>query len=155
MFTASKTILEVDTIPQVEIDFMNTTHFEEINMVKKLGEVITLYQEGGSNTESEESSISKLLQDWLDHTVAHFERENKLMQETGFPAYTVHSDEHEIALNKMKAVTQAWQQNKDIELVSDYIFTLWPNWFNGHVNSMDMMTAKFAIMNGFNPHESV
>ena len=154
MPTKQKTILEVETIPRVDVDFMNNTHFEEIEMVKDLGKLISAYSENDTPSNTETRQISDALKNWLNHTIPHFERENKLMQETGFPAYGVHSEEHEIALDRMKTVIQAWEQNRDIELVADYVFTLWPAWFNGHVNSMDMMTAKFAIMNGFDPHAS-
>ena len=149
MFEVTKTVLDVETIPRVDIDFMNNTHFEEIEMVKKLGELISAYQEKDEHDDNEITQISKGLKNWLDHTIVHFERENELMQKTGFPAYPVHSQEHEIALEKMKTMIQAWEQKQDIDLIADYIFTLWPEWFNTHVNSMDMMTAKFAKMNGF------
>jgi len=149
MTVIRKTILEAETIPRVEIDFMNNTHFEEVEMVKQLGKLITAYQETDSHSDTEEQKLSQSLQEWLEHTIAHFERENQLMQETGFPAYEIHSNEHEIALNQMKAGIRSWEQDKEIELIADYVFTHWPEWFNTHVNSMDMMTAKFAIMNGF------
>lgn len=155
MFLATKTILDVATIPRVEIDFMNKTHFEEIEMVKNLGTLITAFQEKDTQTDNEIKQIEQGLNNWLEHTKLHFKRENELMQETGFPAFPIHSGEHEIALNKMKTVVQAWEQSNDIELVADYVFNLWPTWFNAHVNSMDMMTAKFAVMNGFNPQQSM
>ncbi len=150
MYTKKKTILDVETIPRVELDFMNNTHFEEIDMVKELGKHISSYLDNDSPPEIDSNRITQLLQAWLEHTIAHFERENELMQETGFPAFSIHSEEHEIALNRMKTIVQVWKENKDIELVADYVFTLWPAWFNGHVNSMDMITAKFARMNGYN-----
>ncbi len=149
-----KTILEVETIPRVDVDFMNNTHFEEIEIVKALGELISAYSENDSHNDTETRQISDALKNWLDHTIPHFERENELMQAIGFPAYGVHSQEHTMALDKMKTVISAWEQNSDIGLVADYVFSLWPNWFNSHVNTMDMMTAKFAIMNGFDPHAS-
>ncbi len=154
MPTKQKTILEVETIPRVDVDFMNNTHFEEIEMVKDLGKLISAYSENDTPSDTETRQISDALKNWLNHTIPHFERENELMQETDFPAYSVHSEEHTIALDKMKTVISAWEKNKDIALVGDYVFTLWPNWFNSHVNTMDMMTAKFAIMNGFDPHAS-
>jgi hemerythrin len=149
----NKTILDAETVPHVEIDFMNNTHFEEIDMVKALGEKISAYQENDNHSDAEINQISKELRAWLDHTIPHFERENELMRETGFPAYGVHSEEHQIALERMKTVINAWEENQDIDLLADYVFTMWPQWFNGHVNSMDMMTAKFAKMNGFNEEQ--
>jgi hemerythrin len=136
-----KIVLEVATTPRVEIDFMNNTHAEEIEMVKDLGELISTYENGSVNTEEDAKEITLRLNSWLEHTVAHFERESKLMQETGFPAYEVHAGEHEAALDRMKSVVQAWEQNADTEILADFTFSFWPNWFNQHVNSMDMMTA--------------
>lgn len=149
MLKKPKTILDNETIPRVELDFMNNTHFEEVEMVKQLGDIIVAYQESSTHSEEEISTISESLHAWLEHTKAHFTRENELMRETQFPAYEIHSEEHRIALYKMETVIKTWNINKDIELVADYVFTLWPEWFNGHVNTMDMMTAKFAVMNGY------
>ena len=150
-----KTILDADQIPLVEIDFMNNTHLEELSIANALGEQVTKYQDGSDTSEKNSSQISELLDKWLAHTIPHFERENKLMQETGFPAFAIHADEHKIALDRFKSVISAWADNKDIDQVTDFIFTFWPNWFNTHVNSMDMMTAKFAVMNGFDPQETI
>ncbi len=149
MLEATKTILDVENIPLVEVSFMNDTHFEEVGIVKNLSKLVSVYQEKNSHTDDEMTQISQALNGWSDHTILHFKRENELMQKTGFPAYSVHSEEHEIALKKMKTMIQAWKQNQDIELVAEYIFTLWPAWFHQHVNTMDMMTAKFAKINGF------
>lgn len=147
--TQTRVILDKETIPHVELNFMNNTHFEEIEMVKNLGILISDYQDGDTPSQNKTDNITQALQVWLDHTEAHFARENELMLETGFPAYAIHSEEHKIALNNMQTTVNAWNTNKDIELISDYVFAMWPAWFNGHVNSMDMMTAKFAIMNGY------
>ncbi len=52
----------------------------------------------------------------------------------------------------MTEIVKEWESSNDIELIADYVFSLWPAWFDQHVNSMDMMTAKFAVMNGYDPH---
>jgi sialic acid synthase SpsE len=52
----------------------------------------------------------------------------------------------------MESVVKAWQENQEFELVENYIFDIWPTWFDGHVNTMDMMTAKFAVINGYSEH---
>ena len=141
----TQTPLNFENIPLVSIQFINQTHLEELEMVNALMERINAQLSGGQNNQE----ISQQLVQWLEHTQAHFARENKLMQETGFPAFSIHSEEHEIALNRMQTVVDAWQQNKDIELVKDYVFTLWPNWFKAHVGTMDKMTAEFAVNNGY------
>ena len=147
--TKPKTILDTETIPRVALDFMNVTHFEEIKMVKEIGKLVSTYQNKEKPIEEDKENLSKALQAWVDHTLAHFLRENKLMQETGFPAFAIHSEEHERALGEMIFVVDAWLKKTEIKTVSDYVFNLWPAWFNGHVNTMDMMTAQFAVMNGY------
>lgn len=150
-----KIVLDPDTMPLVDIDFMNHTHLDELRLVNEVGEYVSKYQDGSDTSEKNSTKITELLNKWLEHTIPHFQRENQLMQKIGFPAYAVHADEHEIALNRFRVIISKWGDNKDIDLVSDFIFTLWPSWFNGHVKSMDMMTAKFAVMNGFDPKETI
>jgi hemerythrin len=145
-----KTILEREAIPRVELDFMNNTHFEEIEMVKELGELVISIKT--DNNQQNQIQLNQKLTAWLNHTIAHFERENELMQETGFPAIEIHISEHKIALGLMQDVIRAWKENQDLNLVESYIFSAWPAWFDQHVNTMDMMTAKFAVMNGYTNH---
>lgn len=150
MTAKSKIVLQKEAIPHVDLDFMNNTHFEEVEMVKELGELVNSFI--ANNNQQNKSALTKKLTAWLDHTIAHFERENNLMQETGFPAYPIHKDEHETTLSQMRNVVNTWIKNQNIELVEDYVFSLWPAWFDQHVNTMDMMTAQFAVMNGYTNH---
>ena len=152
MTISTKIILDVDTIPRVDIDFMNNTHFEEVEMVKDLGELITAYQKQGTCTENEKTQITTLLENWLEHTQAHFSRENELMIEINFPAYSIHFSEHEAALSKITDIIGTWKIDGNIDPVAEFIFFFWPAWFDGHVNSMDMMTAKIAVMGGYDPY---
>ena len=136
--------LDPQNIPLVSIDFMNRTHEEEVALVVSIQEIINSFETGSDN-----AVLSEKLAYWLEHTEGHFQRENELMQETGFPAYPMHSEEHNNALNQMQSVVRAWQENQDIDMLKDYVFVLWPNWFKNHVNTMDTVTAEFALMHGF------
>jgi len=154
MTVKNKSILNAGTIPHVALDFMNNTHFEEVELVAKLGELISEVQEDENVRPDAINLLNSMLDEWLKHTQAHFLRENELMMETQFPMYTVHSGEHESVLENMQEIIQIWQSNHDIELLADYVFSTWPSWFDNHVNSMDMITAHFAVMHGFDPHST-
>ncbi|MCK5725307.1 MAG: hemerythrin family protein [Thiotrichaceae bacterium] len=146
----SKNIMDEESIPLVDIDFMNDTHSEELQRVNLIGKLVREYQEkSGDFSLAEVTHLSKMMESWLEHSDAHFARENELMQEFNFPAYYVHLNEHEIALNKMKSVISEWNTNYNIDLVADYVLVLWPAWFISHVNTLDMVTAKFAKLNGY------
>tara|TARA_R110001606_G_scaffold361754_7_gene515446 strand:+ start:368064 stop:368540 length:477 start_codon:yes stop_codon:yes gene_type:complete len=148
----NKIILDANTFPRVDIDFMNNTHFDELVLVEKLGQLISAYQENPATSEDDTQQITQAFENWIEHSHGHFYRENALMQEVEFPMYHVHSAEHERVLADMVAIFTAWKKNHDIEAVADFIFSAWPNWFNNHVNTMDLITAQFAVMNGYSPN---
>ena len=147
----STIILKQENIPKVSLDFMNNTHFEELEMVKEIGEFVNTLKINNTKIHIQES-LSETLNAWLKHTIEHFKHENELMKVTGFPAYSIHKKEHKIALERMKKVINTWGKEKDISLIHDYIFSFWPAWFTQHVNTMDMMTAKFAVSTGYTNH---
>jgi len=152
--TENKIILEANSFPRVDIDFMNNTHFDELVMVQELGQLISAYQQSEVPSESDTQQITRSFMDWLEHTRAHFSRENTLMQEVEFPMVQVHYQEHERVLAGMEEVANSWKKTSDIELLVEYVFSAWPTWFNAHVNTMDMMTAQFAVMNGYSPNSA-
>lgn len=141
----SSSSLRPENIPPVAIKFMNRTHREEVAIVNSLMGALKARLSGEQN----DSEISRQLEVWLEHTEAHFEGENELMQDTGFPAFAVHSAEHENTLDRMQTVVNEWYQNKNIERLHDYVCNQWPAWFMTHVNTMDKVTAEFALTNGF------
>lgn len=144
-----KIILDTETILRVDLDFMNQTHFEEIEMVELLGKLVVAYQQSETRTEKNIVEINEALNAWLEHTRAHFERENELMIDINFPAYPIHSREHTTVLDDMQSVVTSWERTKDIDDLAEYVFSSWPEWFDAHVGSMDLMTAKFAVMQGY------
>jgi len=147
----TQTTLDVSTIPRVDIDFMNNTHAEEVEMVITLSNIITVYMKSDSKTDDEKQGITQALENWLQHTKRHFEKENELMREVQFPAYLMHAGEHESTLQKMISIVNEWKSTKTIKPVADFVFIGWPSWFESHINSMDTMTAKFAVMKGYDP----
>ena len=154
MTIQNKIVLNAGTIPHVALDFMNNTHFEEIELVEKLGELISDYEQSDAPSQTETKRLSEMLDKWLHHTQAHFLRENELMQQINFPMISVHSMEHESTLENMTNIVREWQSDFDTQALAEYVFTSWPAWFDNHVNSMDMITAHFAVMQGFDPHAS-
>ncbi len=149
--STSTITLKQESIPKVALNFMNNTHFEELEIVEKIGEIVNTLMINNTQIDIQDS-LSKILNRWLEHTIKHFEREDKLMKEIGFPAYAIHKKEHQIALERMKKIINTWVKEQDISLIHDYIFSFWPTWFTQHVNTMDMMTAKFAVSTGYINH---
>ncbi len=123
-------------IPLVSLDIMNQTHQEEIDIINN---IYALLQQEDSSTEQ----ITDLLDQWLEHTQEHFERENRFMQQYHFPAFPIHSNEHQQTLEIMSQHLDHWKHNHDNEALKHYMAVDWLNWFKAHVASMDMVTAQF------------
>jgi len=148
---STETVLGSNTIPRVDLDFMNNTHAEEMEMVITLSNLITVYLQIDTQTATEKQTITQALESWLQHTKVHFANENTLMKEINFPPYPMHAGEHESTLEKMAALVNEWKSTNDIEPVAEFAFNEWPKWFEAHISTMDMMTARFAVMNGYDP----
>ncbi|MCU7845223.1 MAG: hemerythrin family protein [Candidatus Thiodiazotropha sp. (ex Monitilora ramsayi)] len=137
-------ILDPSSIPLVSLESMNETHREEVEMVNRLASLLKQALEG----EPDEAAITAEAEAWIAHTRLHFKRENELMLEYGFPAYPVHSGEHERVLALLEERYQAWMTNHSAEPFAAFLFEDWKDWFEAHVNTMDNITAQFIIQRG-------
>ena len=128
-----------ETVPKVQIEFMNEVHCEEFLLMEKLNSFV---QESILLNEVH-SQITPHLEKIIQHTVEHFDRENRYMQEYNFPPYLMHSGEHEQALRNLKMVELEWKNNQDLKQLDQYINQVWKPWFQNHILTMDTITANF------------
>ena len=134
-------LLPPDRIPQVAIESMNRTHLEEVERVNRLAELVAAAMEG----EADENALDEQLSHWVEHTQEHFAREDALMEQYGFPAYPVHSGEHQRVLSLLQELEQGWLQERSLQPLADFLFDQWLGWFENHVLTMDRMTAAFLM----------
>lgn len=133
-------VLAPSAIPEVAVESMNATHREEVELVNALGALL----ESGLRGQVDEPGISGALDAWVQHTRQHFERENQLMQEYGFPALPVHRGEHVRMLDIIESQQRHWLESRQVEPLAAFVFRQWLEWFNLHVNTMDRVTAAFV-----------
>lgn len=132
-------VLAPSAIPELAVASMNATHREEVELVNALGALL----ESGLRGQVAEADITATLHAWVQHTRQHFERENRLMQEYGFPALPVHRGEHARMLDIIESQQRHWLESRQVEPLAAFVFRQWPEWFNLHVNTMDRVTALF------------
>ena len=94
-----------------------------------------------------DDALTALFAQHAQHLREHLERENALMERTGFFAIEVHKGEHDRVLAETAAM-QAKLDAGDIATVRAYVTDALPNWFINHLESMDTMTAMFAQQQG-------
>lgn len=128
------TVLAYKDIPQVAMDTMNDVHKEELTIVNNIYSAIV---------DNDHDKISQLCTQWIEHTQDHFDKENKMMETYGFPAYHCHHTEHVEALELLQSTVQNWNSQQDIEALTLYVKSSWPQWYVNHISTMDTITSAF------------
>jgi len=131
---ANNNVLEAEQIPQVAMNAMNDVHREELTIVNNVSAAIA---------NNDTAKITELCNQWLEHTKAHFSRENTLMETHNFPAFHCHHGEHVEALQGLESIINAWKENADIDILTVYVRDTWPEWYINHISTMDTVTSAF------------
>ena len=125
-------------LPQYELGCtpMDDTHREFVEWINRL-------------TEVPEGEFLASFDQFLAHTVAHFDQENLWMEKSGFPPIHCHVDEHQRVLATLQSIRRmvakgdvAIGRRAAEELVS---------WFATHAATMDTALAVHMRNVGFSP----
>ena len=110
------------------VDRMDDTHREFVAQLNALHE-------------ASDEAFLPLLDKFIEHTVAHFEQEQRWMQELNFPPIHCHLNEHDGVLNIVRDVRRMVAEGKG-ELGRVLTRELAP-WFENHASGMDAVLAFF------------
>jgi hemerythrin len=134
-------LINKNNLPLVAMDFMNETHFEDVEIINELYKYILEYEK-----EQNELSLKNLeikYKEWITHTENHFETEEIQMREKGFFAYEFHKNEHNINLSEIKQLFNNFQETKNILELKSYFENNLVSWLINHIQTMDTVTAMF------------
>jgi hemerythrin len=134
-------LIDKRDIPEVAIASMNTTHENEIDIINTLYELITKNLEG----QSVETNLAQAVETFATHVEEHFSGEEEMMEKTGFPAFSVHKNEHDRVRAELFGIIATWRENKNIQPLADYLKNIHPVWAKNHIATMDAMTAYFIL----------
>jgi hemerythrin len=86
------------------------------------------------------------LDEVIDYTKYHFEREEKLMEENGYPDFVPHKATHKNMIEKVNEYVQAYDRDESgaIESLLKYL----KSWLIGHINGTDQEYSEFLIGKG-------
>jgi hemerythrin len=131
-------------IPRVDAPFMNRVHDEEAELLERLKQQLAAVRAG----EQELNALDPLVDELLTHMIEHFEREERLMQQIGFPPYPMHKSAHDEVLEATRGVVDAWKKQPDAELLDSFFLQQLPQWLEQHIATMDFVTARFLVGSG-------
>lgn len=127
-------MLSEETLPRVALPSMNDTHLEEMLILNELMRAIDVH---------DEEETDALLDELIEHTLAHFGSEEEMMRAQKFLPYPMHKFEHDRALEELRTQVASWRNRRDFASLSYYIKTTLPHWIIHHVRTMDTVTANF------------
>ena len=136
--------MDFNDVSNVALDFMNRDHQEATDLINQLLSLISATENGEAKIEE----INTLLAELFTHNSEHFAREEEQMLKFNFPAYPIHKAAHERVIAEMTTKISSWQRNNDLPHLKEYIGQTLPDWFIGHVETMDTMTAMFVVRSG-------
>lgn len=134
-------LIDKKNLPLVDMEFMNETHFEDVDLINSLYSLIEKYELEANSSNFNNLKLGYL--NWVEHTEKHFETEEIQMQEKGFFAYPFHKGEHDSNLLEIKAVWSSFEATKDIKELKNYIKYDLTSWLINHIQTMDTVTARF------------
>jgi hemerythrin len=97
--------------------------------------------------DADASEFPRLYAEFFHHLKEHFEREEGLMQDSGFPAYLIHRNEHRRVLAEFERF-QARISGGNLAMARAYVAEIVPNWFATHLATMDAATAAYIRQAG-------
>jgi hemerythrin len=134
-------LVDLESIPQVALPFMNEDHREEARLVNELADAVKGHRAGKVPVET----VLHRLEELLAHTQEHFGREEEEMRKVGFPPYPVHKGEHDRVVEEMETEETHFRETGDTARLWSYVAEVVPAWFVGHIQTMDAMTAGFVM----------
>jgi hemerythrin len=134
-------LIDKKDLPLVDMDFMNNTHFEDVDIINELYEDILNYEKDNSSNNYEKLGLNYT--NWLEHTKKHFETEEIQMIEKGFFAYAFHKNEHDINLDEITKLWNIFEEDKEIKKLRFYFENILVSWLINHIQTMDTVTARF------------
>lgn len=121
-----------EQLPMVAVPSMNDTHLEEMIIVNKLSNAARSRDVDG---------VAKILQELHEHSIEHFAAEERMMQESSFPAYSTHKGEHDRHLHELESLRKYFDTNRDTNAIVAYLDGNLVKWLLHHIETMDTVTA--------------
>lgn len=132
-------MLDKEQIPKVALEEMNEVHYEEVDLLIELLNMLDALADGELPAQALDASLEKL----LEHMREHFAGEEDRMVEAAFPPYPVHKAEHDRVLAEARSIYDAWLSDRDEQVLSTYLRRTFPAWMVQHISTMDAVTARF------------
>lgn len=130
------TLLEEAGLEELPVEFMNRDHAHAAEQCLRLRAALADYP-------GRPEPLLAALEEFLQHSREHFEREEAAMRSSGFPPYGVHKQEHDRVLAWLESLLDALRGGDGGDGSRRAVEWEIPAWLRQHVASMDLVTARW------------
>jgi hemerythrin len=123
-------------LPELPVGFMNDDHAHAEALWREMSAALAHFP-------GQTAPLAAACRAFLEHNRAHFGREEAAMQRSGFPPYPVHKAEHDRVLALLEALAATVEAGGSEARVRPMIEEEIPAWLLQHVQSMDLVTARW------------
>ena len=129
----SRKFVSWDDSLSVGIQAIDDEHQKLLSLINNL-QTAVLYPTGES---FERQALSEL----VDYTKYHFEREEKLMQENGYPDFEPHKQQHEEMIEKVNRFLESYENDREgtVDELTGFLKT----WLINHIAGTDQKYSQF------------
>ena len=123
----------------LDVSEIDQQHQEIVNMLNRLNDAVKNHKS--------RKDIYQIIDDVISHTTSHFETEELLMVQSGYPEIELHKDQHK------RLVQEALRLKDKLDSVGEAMFTEWfKHWpfanVLAHVQYADKQIEDFIIQKG-------
>ena len=138
-------LINKELLPLVDMDFMNETHFEDVDLINELHQSIVTYAKDSSN---ENFEILKLqYKNWQNHTINHFKTEEDLFIKYKYPEYSIHKKEHDDFIAYVESVNLLNIDDNQKQFLKELLGKI-VQWVFKHIITTDFMYKDYLIRLG-------
>jgi len=133
-------MIDKTKLPTVSFDEMNSVHYEEVEHINRLLELL--------DTDAEISDITTAVETLLKHMQEHFSYEESMLKNRGFGMFDIHRSDHNRIMGETRMAYMNWRNFKDRDALKDFIEEDFIEWLNLHIQAMDSVAADFLMQHG-------
>ena len=127
------------------IDLIDNDHKKLISLINQL--------QNATQYKVDDNIIDQIMDDLINYTKYHFEREEFLMRTNQYPGYEDHKNLHEKMIGKMSECMKEYKSNPDNTI--DDALNFLKNWLINHIKGDDRKYIPYLENKNLNGHEHI
>jgi len=122
----------------VGIESIDNDHKKLLNLINNL-QSSALYYTGA---DFDKEALNEL----IEYTKYHFTREEKLMEENGYPDFTEHKAQHDRMTNQVLDMVKEYDEDEEKTIIE--LTNFLKKWLISHINGTDQQYSQYLIEKG-------